>query len=126
METDKEKLEHLLSGGLLLAGGLFKKVNDKGMIVYCKPNTLDYKESPGNCLDLSESTIYTEPMWWDSIPPEGILCKVWDNDIQKATYTTIYDYSEGMFRTKHIWYWNAVPLTEEQVAAYKILEQVGT
>lgn len=127
MATDREKLEHLLVGGLLASAGMYKRLKGDN-IVWTMPNlpeSSDY-ETPIGIINFDESEIYKEPKWWDSIPPEGILCKVWDGKLENATYRTVYAFMGSNFRTKTTWYVHAVPLNEEQLAAYELLKSIGT
>ena len=129
MATDREKLEHLLAGGLLASAGMYKRLKD-GNIVWTMPNLPEDNsyETPISIINFDDSEIYTEPKWWDNIPLEGILCKVWDDKLEEAIYRTVFKYSsiDKKFIADSLWYENAIPLNEEQLSAYELLKSIGT
>ncbi len=129
MATDREKLEHLLAGGLLASAGMYKRLKGDS-IVWTMPNLPEdstYETAIG-IINFDESEIYIEPKWWDNIPLEGILCKVWDGKLENAIYRTVFEYRpiDKKFRAVSLWYENAIPLNEEQLSAYELLKSIGT
>ena len=135
MATDREKLEHLLAGGVLRTVGdtLFKWLNEEDKLVVASSTGMANASYSG-FLDVEKMESYIEPEWWDNIPPEGVVCKVWDvgeafdvdiKIVSIANYNI--SYSAQGFSDKEGRGWdNAIPLNEEQLAAYELLKVIGT
>ncbi len=129
--THREMLQHLLDGG--------EWTNDAGSIrAKLYDDSLTLKSSGTNHLVsvnwFENWNIYIEPKWHDNIPPEGILCRVWDNEGDEYSFENIIRYNPDVtypYRYINIdesdfGYRYAEPLNEQEIAAYNLLYKKGT
>lgn len=120
--TDREKLEHLLAGGVITTvDGVCRKLNSEGMFSFCDRDGAIYPSSSCSCIDFTNDIVLP---WYKDIPEEGIVCFVWNvveenkhvERVYKQVSSNCYHLAPGYGS-----YINAVPLTPEQIDLYNKL-----
>ena len=132
MATDKEKLEWLLQGGKLKQTVFISISEARESYIWMDKEDLVYYECPKtelpstsffklySSLQLNACEIYKEPEWWENIPEQGILCRVWYNKHDKGK-STIYVIiknrgKNGYFYTiDDLAYENAIPASLNEI-----------
>jgi hypothetical protein len=122
--SDKQKLQHLINNGKLI-----NKLMPEVSLELDKNGKLVQSENWNYSYDNWE--IYEE--WFNNIPKQGRLCRVWDQDGDTFQFETIIQYDPTrqfpfLFKDDAdgnlIGYKFAEPLSPKEIEAYKLLNKL--
>lgn len=121
--TQQEIYKHLASGGYvrLYADSICGFTEEGTLAVFDNYGSFMYPSDRTFTNASSWQVATIEPMWYENIPEQGILCWVDDNSGTQLRIVTKYR-SEFEFHFKvegtGVWYKNATPLTLEEIKQY--------
>ena len=97
-----------------------------GAIIEFKNFNGEWKEPSGGQQHIGwgenvEYRIKPEPQWFEEIPPQGVLCWVWDEHRNNAGVVVVQKFNPGFhhgFMTQHNYYRNAEPLSNDEIRQF--------